>query len=333
MVTAGVSIVLCTFNGKSRLAKTLMHLANQELNIPCEIVFVDNASSDGTLEFATNWWQKNGHSNISFHAYQQPIPGKSYAQDLGYAKANYQYLLVCDDDNWLCATYVQTAYNIMQANPNIGALGGWCDAAFESEKPKWFDQYAKYFAVAKQGTESGDITNKKGCLYGAGMVLQKQHWLELKTLGFKHMLSCRKGNKLSSGGDTEYCYALRLIGYKIWYDEALYFKHYMTNGRLNLKYLSRLRKAMSASNFVLRVYKDKLKNRNNTQKTFFNKLLEEVKSKGVKQLKRSIWGTFEEKEIAKEYFRNWYRFLFCYTTYNAHKRMLNAWLENRNGNK
>ena len=131
MLKKGVSIVLCTYNGKNRLAKTLGHLAAQKLDVPCEIIFVDNASTDGTKAFADTWWATHGTSKITYLSFEQPIPGKSYAQDLGYEKANYNYLLVCDDDNWLCDTYVQNAFDIMESDPTIGALGGWCDAAFE----------------------------------------------------------------------------------------------------------------------------------------------------------------------------------------------------------
>src|SRR5690606_25368384 len=109
--------------------------------------------------------------------------------------------------------------------------------------------------------------------YGAGMVLRKSHNTELKALGFKQLLNDRKGQSLSSGGDTEYCYALRLLGYKMWYDERLYFQHYMTDGRLSLDYVSRLRKAMAHSNFMLWPYLDVLRGHTRTKKDFLKEAL------------------------------------------------------------
>ena len=330
MHTNGVSIVLCTYNGKARLATTLKHLVAQQLDeLPCEIIFVDNASTDGTKAFAENWWSQNGSATINFLSYQQPIPGKSYAQDLGYEKANYNYILVCDDDNWLCSTYVQNAYNIMSSNPQIGALGGWCDAAFEGEKPHWFDTYGKYFAVSKQGETSGDITHKKGCLYGAGMVINKQHWLELKRLGFQHILSCRKGNNLSSGGDTEYSYALRLLGYKIWYDERLFFTHYMTNGRMNLDYLSRLRKAMTYSNFVLWSYKDVLQNKNWAGHPIQQYGVLRACKQFLAKTKAYFIGDYERKEQAKFYFRTLYYTLCHKKEYHNNRAFVTQWLKEK----
>ena len=50
----------------------------------------------------------------------------------------------------------------------------------------------------------------------------------------------RKGNVLSSGGDTEICYALRNEGWKIRYDSKLKFKHYITSERLEWDYIKKL---------------------------------------------------------------------------------------------
>lgn len=326
-INKGISIIVCTFNGQSRLAYTLLHLSNQKLQIPCEIILVDNASTDGTKSFADDWWEKNGVSHMEYRSLFQSIPGKSYAQEMAYGVAKYSYLLICDDDNWLSSNYVQAAYDIMEQDENIGALGGWCEAEFEGEKPQWFDTYAKYYAVSKQGKKSGDITNKKGCLYGAGMVIRRSHWLQLRKLGFNPLLTCRKGETLSSGGDTEYCYALRLLGYKIWYDERLYFRHFMSQGRLNLKYLSRLRKAMSFSNFVLWPYLDLLKGSYSlNRKEFISYVMKGFPvtySRGLK----GLFGGYEAKEKSKNFFRNQWYYMFGYNQYKFHLKQIQNWQE------
>jgi glycosyltransferase involved in cell wall biosynthesis len=331
-MTKGVSIVLCTYNGKNRLATTFEHIKAQQLNIPCELIFVDNASNDGTADFANAWWKANESSQITYRSFHQPIPGKSYAQDLGYEQAQYEYLLICDDDNWLCDTYVQTAYELMEQLPDVGALGGWCEGVFESEKPDWFDHYTKYYVVVKQGDNSGDITHKKGCLYGAGMVIRKSHWLKLKALGFEHLLSCRKGDSLSSGGDTEYCYALRLLGFKIWYDERLYFKHFMTSGRLNLNYVSRLRKALVDSNFTLWPYKDILNNKQRSRLSFYKTAIKTIPFGTPKNLFNLVVGNFDTKEAAKDYFRYLYRQLFFYRYYSRNRRAIEQWYQKATNN-
>lgn len=322
----GVSIVISTYNGTKTLGLTLKYLAEQECTCPCEIVLVDNASTDGTKDFCDAWWNEHGNESIMYRSFFQPIPGKSHAQEMGYSEAAYEYLLVCDDDNLLDKDYVQLSFEIMEADESIGALGGWCDAMFEGEKPQWFDTYQKYFAVGKQGEISGDVTNKKGCLYGAGMVIRKSHWLQLNQLGFKPLLTCRKGDSLSSGGDTEYCFALRLLGYRIWYDDRLHFFHYMLAKRVNLEYVSRVRKAISYSNFVCEPYLDELSNSENNRGVLRKKLKKELRKNLLKKIKNRFKNNFEQKETSKEYFRRLYNLIFRQADYLKNRNSIKKWL-------
>ena len=327
MTKSGVSIIICTYNGSYVIEKTLEYLANQKHNIPVEIVLVDNASTDNTKQLADEWWNAHGTESLDYRSFIQSIPGKSYAQEMGYAKARYEYLLICDDDNWLNPNYIQNAYEIMKGNTVIGALGGWGIAESEVSKPGWFEKYGKYYATVKQGKKSGDITNAKGCLYGAGMLIRKSHWIELNDLGFRPLLTCRKGNSLSSGGDTEYCYALRLIGYRIWYDEQLHFKHFISSKRSNFEYIRKLRKTMSVSNFVVRPYLDKIKGDVVSEKDFKKQFLVSIRKKLMVNIKKGITGTFIEKEDAKDYFRYLKHLAFSYREYRKNLEILESWLK------
>ncbi|WP_452231448.1 glycosyltransferase [Lacinutrix sp. MEBiC02595] len=322
----GISVIVCCYNSVKLLPETLAYLAKQQVDnaLAWEVILVNNNSTDATKKVADALWQSYGVSTV-FRIIDEPQPGLSHAREAGMRAATYDTFLWCDDDNWLCETYVQTAYTIMEAHPNIGALGGWCEAAFESEKPIWFDQQARYFAVSRQGKKSGDITTKKGCVYGAGMVLRKVHWLQLQELGFTHLLSDRVGNTLSSGGDTEYCYALRLLGYKMWFDERLYFKHYMTDGRMDLGYVKRIRKAMAHSNFVLWPYLDVLQDQQQTAKTFRKKAFKGFPILPIKKVGALVFGTLEQKAVASRYFTHFKYRLFQYRVYKKNHETLFSW--------
>ena len=52
--SSGISCLICTYNGASRLAETLTCLARQVLpaGTPWEVILVDNASTDATAERA-----------------------------------------------------------------------------------------------------------------------------------------------------------------------------------------------------------------------------------------------------------------------------------------
>ena len=326
----GISIIICCYNSAERLPKTLGHLANQLITntLNWEVILVNNNSSDDTANLADSLWKSLG-SPVSLKIVNEPNPGLSHAREKGMSVAKYEFFLWCDDDNWLCDNYVQTSFDVMETHPEIGALGGWCEAAFERDKPKWFDQQAHFFAVSKQGRVRGDITLKKGCLYGAGMVLRKSHWLQLKQQGFKHVLSDRIGKKLNSGGDTEYCFALRLLGYKMWFDERLYFKHFMDEGRLDLKYLSRLRKARTHSNFILWPYLDLLKKEPRSKRGLLKYAFKGGSYRFIRQLGAICIGSYEQKQVAIRYFMFQNYCLFNYKTYEKNLFKTRNWLDQK----
>lgn len=326
----GISVIICCFNSVQRLPETLKHLANQKVNdwLSWEIVLVNNNSSDNTSELARTLWN-NLESPISLSIVHEPKPGLSHARERGMREANFDVLVWCDDDNWLSEKYVQTAYEIMENDKGIGALGGWCEAAFNNDKPKWFDQQAHFFAVSKQGRSSGNITEKKGCLYGAGMVLRKSHWQQLKRQGFRHLLSDRVGKKLNSGGDTEYTYALRLLGYKIWFDERLYFKHFMDDERLNLNYLSKLRKARTQSNLILWPYLDLLKGKPSTKTDRLAYAFKGGFYRFIRQSGAICIGNYEQKQLAIRYFMFLYYCLFCHRDYEKNYFKTKSWRDKK----
>jgi glycosyltransferase involved in cell wall biosynthesis len=233
----GVSVVLCCYNSAARLPETLRHLAEQSVppDVPWEVVVVDNASTDGTAEAARLVWAAL-HSTVPFRVVGQPIAGLSAARDMGLEAAAFEFVLFCDDDNWLCPEYVRHVYELMAENPALGAVGGAGRAEGETALPAWFDRYHRYFAIGHQGAASGDITDAKGYLYGAGFAVRRSVLLAVKRIGFASRLTGRKGRALTGSDDLEICYLIRLAGFRLWFDSRLEFVHFMPSGRLRWPY-------------------------------------------------------------------------------------------------
>jgi glycosyltransferase involved in cell wall biosynthesis len=239
-ISKGVSVIICTYNGAQRLPDTLIHLSKQKVaGIPWEIVLVDNASNDRTQESAKQQWDTMG-SPVPFRLFSHPIPGKTGALQLGFEKALYDYLLVCDDDNWLPSNYVQLVYEIMNEHPEIGALGGKGSPAFERVPPQWFAMADSAYATGMQHAANGALEKDWEVLWGAGMVLNRKALDKLNSSGFRYLLTTKRGKTIVSGEDDEVCYALKLIDYKIWYDSRLELKHFIPEYRLQEGYLKRL---------------------------------------------------------------------------------------------
>jgi glycosyltransferase involved in cell wall biosynthesis len=239
----GVSIVICCYNSSLILPVALEHIFRQRVpdHIPWEIIVVDNGSTDNTAEVANRIYN-DSDLLVPFKVVKESKPGLSNARLKGYNTAKYEYIILCDDDNLLHRDFVKKAFDIMSGNEMIGVLGGQSSAEFDKDKlePEWFETWKNSFAVGKQAEKDGDITNSRGFVWGASMVVRKHAWKSLLQRGYKSKLSDRKANDLTSGGDTEICYALRNKGWKIWYDSGLKFKHFIAGKKLEWNYLMKL---------------------------------------------------------------------------------------------
>lgn len=251
-INKGISVIVCCYNSSNRLPETIHYLSRQAVppHINWEIIIVNNASTDNTKETAQVEWNKH-NSKVDFKIIDQPIAGLQAAREKGIEASNYEYLLFCDDDNWLSVSYINTAYEIMSSDDKIGILGGLSEPFFEQRPPKWFEENKFSFAVGKQAEKSGEI---KGSVYGAGMILRKSAWMELINHGFSFNLSGRKGKKLTAGEDSEMCYAIRFMNLKVMYDERLKLQHFMPASRVDWKVLRKMFQGFGAQNICLIQY-------------------------------------------------------------------------------
>lgn len=251
----GVTVIVCCYNSAKRLPETIKHLAYQNVppEIPWEVIIVNNASTDNTVEVAKNEWAKYKRE-VPFKIVDQPKPGLSYAREKGIEVSRFEYLIFCDDDNWLDENYVKNAFEIMESNTKMGALGGTISAVYEEEPPSWFYQYTGYLAIGDLKQESGEATSIPGFLYGAGICLRKQALNQVNKIQKLNLLSDRKGNELYSGGDSELCFKLRLSDWILWYSKELKLKHHMPKERLNWDYIKKLFYGFGKSGIYLLPY-------------------------------------------------------------------------------
>lgn len=256
----GVSIIICCYNSASRLPETLRHLSKQETpdgGLQWEVIVVDNASTDDTKEVAIQEWRKYS-LEVPLKVVVENAPGLSYARQKGVEVSRYEYLIFCDDDNWLEANYVSLVNKFMQDNPKVGVVGGCGEEVCEIDPPAWFEDLKGAYAIGKQALYTSDVF-ERGYVYGAGSAIKKTALNELTNLKFSSLLSDRKGNVLSSGGDGELCFAIQLRGYKVFYFDELRFKHFIPKEKLTDEYITRLLVGFSAAQPTLNLYQYALK--------------------------------------------------------------------------
>jgi glycosyltransferase involved in cell wall biosynthesis len=239
LTSLGVTCVICTHNGARRIEPTLACLAKQQVaaNIPWEILVVDNASTDDLSDVLARGLGSNFIAPI--RVVKEPSLGLSHARHRAFREAKYPIVSFIDDDVRVTANWVQMVADTMSKNPDCAALGGHGIGVFESPPPEWFSRHQERFVVGPQGNIIGDVTETERTLWGAGLTVRLEAVNRLIEEGFDQILVGRQGDQLTCGEDTELSLALRLAGWKIFYEPKLCYEHFLPATRVNWRFLRR----------------------------------------------------------------------------------------------
>lgn len=247
MSLKGLSVIICCYNSEWIIERCLEALIRQNFtsDILWEIILVNNASTDNTVNLAQNLLQG---SRIDYSIIDEKTPGLLSARKCGVNHAKYSYIIFCDDDNLLCNNYVESMFFAMDANQQIGAYGGRGIAEFASTPEDIVKGYLSSYAT---GSQNKNVANNG--LYGAGVCVRK----DIITQIYKEhdfLLTGRCGEKLLAGDDSEMIKAIILAGYKIQNNDDLTFIHVLSSKRLTYSYLCGMIAGFGLSSPVLYIY-------------------------------------------------------------------------------
>src|SRR5262249_15510429 len=157
-----VSVLICSHNGKARISPTLEAIAKCEVRFPVEVILIDNNSTDGTAQTAFDVWGRLD-TRFKFRVVVEPELGLAYARRRGVLEANHEFLVFCDDDNWLSRDYLSLAAEIL-SDPKVGATGGQAEPIFDGAVPPFAYSHGQWLALGIQAIASGDVTHSRGFL-------------------------------------------------------------------------------------------------------------------------------------------------------------------------
>lgn len=243
-----ISVVVCCYNSSKRIAATLDHLQSSELDgLSVEVIVVDNNCTDDTVAVSKARWTR---SEVAFKCVSEEQPGLSYARKRGFDESSGEVILLVDDDNSLSSNYIRRMMDIFKKYSKVGIAGGIGELPQGVQLPSWFHQYQGRYALGPEGSSSGSVD----FVYGAGLAIRQCVLLELYESGFKSQLSDRSAKSLSSGGDSEWCFAAKLLGWDVWRDSGARFVHCLPVDRYEEEYLIRLTKGIGESIPTLSIY-------------------------------------------------------------------------------
>jgi glycosyltransferase involved in cell wall biosynthesis len=246
----GVSVVVCSHNGVKRLPPTLTHLRSQIVppEIDWEVVFVDNASTDGTAELAGQFWIKKDLAPL--RVVREPRLGVRNARERGLKEARYEIIGFVDDDVWVSEQWVATVSEIMSTTPRLGAVGSLIHPEFEVAPPGWWKGFEEaFFGILR------DVPSQPPrYLNTGGTAIRRSAWQELIYSGFRSRMIGRKGRNLSCGEDNELTFALSRLGWILKIDPRLSVSHFIGRERVTWPYMRRMVRSHATSWVLLDAY-------------------------------------------------------------------------------
>lgn len=252
-MTLKISVIICSHNPrKDYLAATIEGLRLQTLPIELwELILIDNASDIPLTNSMDLTWHRQSRIMAESKL------GLTNARLCGIKNSTTEIIVFVDDDNVLDCTYLENVLKIAEQWPILGAWGGQIVPQFEVEPPEWTRPYWPMLAVREINKDLwSNLGDDYTCLpCGAGLVVRREVamcYAKKIARDQKRLSLDRKGNDLTSAGDSDLALTARDIGLGTGLFVNLRLTHLIPPNRLTEEYLLKLAEKMEFSSLVLK---------------------------------------------------------------------------------
>lgn len=223
VVAPGVlSVVTVTYNSRQEIAGCLDSLPPDLFGYPLEVILIDNASSDGTLEFV----RANYPRVAAFSAGGNS--GFGAANNLGFRRSTGEYLLLLNPDTRTNRAALEHCLRRLQTEPGIGIISpklvlanGEMDLACRRSVPTAWDGLTRSTGLSRLFPRvkwcagynltylPEDATYAVGAVNGAFMMMHRRLFMRIG--GFDERF-------FMYGEDLDICLRCSQEGFKVVYD-------------------------------------------------------------------------------------------------------------------
>ncbi|MBN7573228.1 glycosyl transferase family 2 [Clostridium sp. 2-1] len=229
-----LSIIIVNYNTYDLTKQTIESVIKEHHNFNYEVILVDNASSDGSInklqdKFRNILTTKKLHIIIN-----KDNLGFAKANNIGIKFARGKYILLLNSDTVLKENCLEKCIAKMEKDKNIGALGckvvlangeldHACKRGFPTPKASLYyflklheknpSKYGQYNALHLREDDIGEVD----CLTGAFMLMPKLIFYKVGGLDEDFFMY---------GEDIDLCYKIKELGYKILYYPEAQIIHY-----------------------------------------------------------------------------------------------------------
>lgn len=240
------SVIICTYNPDENVFKRCLLAVERinKANLNIEILLIDNNSIKpiDALECVDRFLKSESSSRIIVVKEQ----GLTHARVAGIEEAKGEHVIFFDDDNEPDVNYLQELKRLNDIHTYVAAWGpGLVNVDFVDGINPILEEYAKK-AFQQRNTDNLAYSNLRSwqeCYpFGTGLCVKTE--LLISYIGMlkdgTFSMTDRKGNSMSSGGDTQMVLFCVKNGYAAGVSPELKMVHIIPGNRANFQYLQRL---------------------------------------------------------------------------------------------
>lgn len=237
------TIVICTYNGGTRIGKVLDKILSQNdlENLVYKILVVDNNSDDNTKDVITQYVSE---FNLVYYIFEKQ-PGLSHARKAGVKNTETEWIVFLDDDNYITPHWIELINDYRLRNEKVGVFNGAVIPNLEFNGSSVFlkrlESSYKVLACTHLSVEKLAENPKTPFRnpIGAGMVIRTEPLKDLLKVGWLEASGRTKDN-LASGEDGEMAYCVKNHGYEFGFCKDAILYHGIPKSRLEDDYLKRI---------------------------------------------------------------------------------------------
>jgi GT2 family glycosyltransferase len=232
--TVKLSIIIVNYNTYVLTKQTIESIIQKEHPFQYEILLIDNASKDNSIEKLQETFSNLILNNILKVFINSSNLGFAKANNIGMRAAEGQYILLLNSDTVINEDCLEQCLAEMDKDSNLGALGckvvlpdrkldHACKRGFPTPKASLYYllklhkinpiKYGQYDALHLKEDEVGEVD----CLMGAFMLMPKTALDKTGLLDEDFFMY---------GEDIDLCYRIKETGYKILYYPKATITHY-----------------------------------------------------------------------------------------------------------
>jgi glycosyltransferase involved in cell wall biosynthesis len=229
-----LSIVICSYNRASYITGALgsLYAGNANLN-DFEVVFVDNNSTDNSLQIANDW--RALHPNGNFILTSEIKQGASYARNTGANLAKGQWLCFMDDDAVAFPDFVQNILKHINTYPERVGFGGRIIPKYLPNEPSWMSYYVSSMVGHFHYSETYTPFKNGKYPLESNMIVRKDIYDQVG--GFNEALPGVVGTVRIGGEGKALFYSIMKLGHTIYYDPSIVVHHIVETKKLTPTYL------------------------------------------------------------------------------------------------